>query len=51
MQVKNLNIFRFNFLQLAVLSMPLVIVNVKHASELMILFFDNIWCIFFYTRT
>ena len=38
MQIKNLNIFRFNFLQLVVLSMPLVIVNVKHASELVILF-------------
>ena len=38
MQFKHLNIFRFNFLQLVVLSMPLVIVNVKHASELVILF-------------
>jgi O-antigen ligase len=38
MQFKNLNIFRFNFLQLVVLSMPLLIVNVKHASELVILF-------------
>jgi len=38
MQVKHLNIFKFNFLQLVVLSMPLVIVNVKHASELVILF-------------
>jgi len=38
MQFKNLNIFRFNFLQLLVLSMPLLIVNVKHASELVILF-------------
>jgi len=38
MQFKYLNIFRFNFLQLVVLSMPLVIVNVKHASELVILF-------------
>jgi len=37
MQFKNLNIFRFNFLQLVVLSMPLLIVNVKHASELVIL--------------
>ena len=37
MQVKHLNIFRFNFLQLVVLSMPLLIVNVKHASELVIL--------------
>ena len=38
MQFKHLNIFRFNFLQLVVLSMPLLIVNVKHASELVILF-------------
>ena len=38
MQVKYLNIFKFNFLQLVVLSMPLLIVNVKHASELVILF-------------
>jgi len=38
MQFKHLNIFRFNFLQLLVLSMPLLIVNVKHASELVILF-------------
>ena len=38
MQVKHLNIFKFNFLQLVVLSMPLLIVNVKHASELVILF-------------
>ena len=38
MNIKNLNIFRFNFLQLVVLSMPLLIVNVKHASELVILF-------------
>jgi O-antigen ligase len=38
MQIKNLNIFRFNLLQLVVLSMPLLIVNVKHASELVILF-------------
>ena len=37
MQVKHLNIFRFNFLQLVVLSMPLLILNVKHASELVIL--------------
>ena len=37
MQVKYLNIFRFNFLQLVVLSMPLLILNVKHASELVIL--------------
>jgi len=37
MQVKHLNIFRFNFLQFVVLSMPLLIVNVKHASELVIL--------------
>ncbi len=32
-----LNIFKFNFLQLVVLSMPLLIVNVKHSSELVIL--------------
>ena len=38
MQFKHLNIFRFNFLQLLVLSMPILIVNVKHASELVILF-------------
>ena len=38
MQFKHLNIFRFNFLQFVVLSMPLLIVNVKHASELVILF-------------
>ena len=38
MQFKHLNIFRFNFLQLVVLSMPMLIVNVKHASELVILF-------------
>jgi O-antigen ligase len=38
MQFKHLNIFRFNFLQLLVLSMPLLIVNVRHASELVILF-------------
>ncbi len=38
MQFTHLNIFRFNFLQLVVLSMPLLIVNVKHASELVILF-------------
>jgi len=38
MQFKHLNIFRFNFLQLVVLSMPLLIVNVRHASELVILF-------------
>jgi len=38
MNIKHLNIFRFNFLQLVVLSMPLLIVNVKHASELVILF-------------
>ena len=38
MQFKHLNIFRFNFLQLVVLSMPLLIVNIKHASELVILF-------------
>ena len=38
MQVKHLNIFKFNFLQLVVLSMPLLILNVKHASELVILF-------------
>ncbi len=37
MHVKHLNIFRFNFLQFVVLSMPLLIVNVKHASELVIL--------------
>ena len=37
MKVKHLNIFRFNFLQLVVLSMPLLILNVKHASELVIL--------------
>ena len=34
----HLNIFKFNFLQLVVLSMPILIVNVKHASELVILF-------------
>jgi O-antigen ligase len=38
MNIKYLNIFKFNFLQLVVLSMPLLIVNVKHASELVILF-------------
>ena len=37
MKVKHLNIFRFNFLQLVVLSMSLLILNVKHASELVIL--------------
>ena len=37
MQVKHLNIFRFNFLQLVVLTMPLLILNIKHASELVIL--------------
>jgi len=37
MQVKDLNITRFNFLQLVVLSMPLLILNVIHASELLIL--------------
>jgi len=37
-QVMHLNIFKFNFLQLVVLSMPILIVNVKHASELIILF-------------
>lgn len=37
MQVKHLNIFRFNFLQLVVLSMPFLILNIKHASELVIL--------------
>ena len=34
----HLNIFKFSFLQLVVLSMPILIVNVKHASELVILF-------------
>ena len=38
MNIKYLNIFKFNFLQLVVLSMPLLIVNVKYASELVILF-------------
>ena len=38
MQVKYLNIFKFNFLQLVVLSTPLLIINVKHATELVILF-------------
>lgn len=37
MQANRLNITRFNFLQLVVLSMPLFILNVKHASELLIL--------------
>ena len=38
MQVKYLNIFKFNFLQVVVLSTPLLIINVKHATELVILF-------------
>ena len=49
MNIKNLNIFRFNFLQLVVLSMPLLIVNVKHASELVILFL-TIFGIYFSIR-
>jgi len=45
----HLNIFKFNFLQLVVLSMPILIVNVKHASELVILFL-TIFGIYFSIR-
>jgi O-antigen ligase len=37
LSVRRLNITRFTFLQLTVLSMPLFVLNVKHMSELIIL--------------